>query len=422
MLPGMRNRPPNRPPRPAALIGLLAALVCAPTAQGAPTVDFEAALVRAAQAPHLEGADAGLVAHAALARAVAGVDANPEVIVYPGWRLGPADSTRFELQAQLSQSFSVSGHVAARRDALQAERGALRAALDDARQLARRTAARTWIDAWRAQGRLDALVAAHRTATAYVEQVERAVGRHTATVDALADAKGAAAELALQVLEARGQVTDTGFALARALAHAAPEPLAAVGPLPAPTLPPADQHAPLLAQAAALPTARRARLLAHAADARVVESRRAHGARLTAGLMGQVDDGVVAFGMLGVTLPVDAGERDRAGLRADALAAQGRAATAERAAGQILARALHEVEHAEAVAAALDTDLIPALEALVAARERAVRVGQARIFALLRARARLARAQVARVDARAARAAASVDAWLLLASIAQGDP
>jgi outer membrane protein TolC len=87
----------------------------------------------------------------------------------------------------------------------------------------------------------------------------------------------------------------------------------------------------------------------------------------------------------------------------------------------VLSLALHEVEHSRAQEAWLRTSVVPAAEALVVAREEALRRGPGTVFDLLRARSARLRARASRVAAEGRRRAAELDAWLLLAALPRGE-
>jgi outer membrane protein TolC len=388
-----------------------------------PALSFQSAIERAPLGPHLVERRAGVEAHQALARALSGLDENPEITVYPGWRFGPEGSERFEVQAQLTQGFALGDLRGAQRMALSREAAVLQAAIRDGAMTARRVAARAWVARWAAQARFAAAQGARAQAEAFVAHVARAVEAGVVTVDALAEARVEAAQAALAVVDAEGDMEDEGHRLGRALSDAQGQALGAQGALPEPPLPPAEQWPALLAKAQRLPEPVRLRLAAAAADARAVEVFEANRGRVTAGLMAQTDDGFTAFAVLGVELPVvDGGARERAGLLAEAHGARGDATRAAALAIHDLTYGLHEVAHAREVEQSLKGQLLPALEALVDARDRAFSAGQATVFGVLRARTRLARAQVALVEARADRARAEIDAWLLLAAADEEEP
>ncbi|MCB9522662.1 MAG: TolC family protein [Myxococcales bacterium] len=395
---------------------LLLGLACVAPANAAP-LSYADAVARAAARVDVAARQRGLDAHRALARNLSGQTGHPSVVIYPGWRLAPSDIVRPEFQAQLTHEWNVTGLSDARREALQAEAELLQAALADAAMGARMAASRAWIDRWAAEARLGAEQAALDQAARFAALVDQALEAGAITRDAAAEARAEVAQARLRVVDAEGQVVDAGHALARAVGEPTGQPLAVAGELPRPALPDPAASEGLVARARELPGPRLGRLAHLAAQARAVEIKAAAGSRLQAGVMLQVDDGVVAFGTLGVTWAAfDQGERDRAGARAEAEAARGAAEQAALEGVHRLAQALHEVEHARENEQALDDGLLPALRALVEARDAAFAAGQVTVFDVLRARARLAAAQRDRVAARAARAWAETAAWILLAA------
>lgn len=398
---------------------IVLSLLSTPVALAQP-VDFEQALIAADAAPGLRGQASAIKAHQLLARRLSGRDANPQLVIYPGWRFGP--DAHFEMQGQLTQSFLLSDFGDARRTALSAEAQVLRATLAHQTMRTRQRIAQAWIRTWAAKARHAVAQDAAEQAQTFLENIERAVKRRVVTIDAAADARAEMAAAQLAVLHAEGLETDAGFALAEAMQTPTGEPISVRGALPRPVLPDAGALDAIVLKAANLPRVRRARLTAMAAHARRLEAEAQSAPRMTAGVMGQIDDGWVAFGVIGITLPVlDAGERDRAGLVAQAHQAQGRATTVERQAVSLLRQTVHEVAHTRDVEAALQSTLIPALQSAVDARARALKAGQTKVFEVLRARRRLVIARRELVDAQAQRALAEVNAWLLLASLDQGE-
>src|SRR5690606_20909744 len=76
-----------------------------------------------------------------------------------------------------------------------------------------------------------------------------------------------------------------------------------------------------------------------------------------------------------------------------------------------LAAAVHEVEHSRRVLAALESELVPTLEALRERRERALEVGEATVFEALTARSRALSAREQLERAQGAAAWAEVRMW-----------
>ena len=122
------------------------------------------------------------------------------------------------------------------------------------------------------------------------------------------------------------------------------------------------------------------------------------------------------FGQIGVNLPLaDLAARDRSVVREEAALREGEAEEAALAWRREAHRVAHEVEHSHQVVLSFRDELVPALEALLAVRERQLVAGETTTLLVLEATRRLvsARASLTRAETEAAWAATR--AWLLLA-------
>lgn len=386
-------------------------------------VSFDQAIGLAEQAPDVQGARRAVSEQRALAGAIGPLAHNPQLTVQPGVRLAQPDARGFEIQASLTQSWSLAGLGEARREAVRAEGGALAAAAR-ARALSQRlAAARVWIDLWEAQRLLAVARREAEVAAELLSAVEKAAAAEAATRADVADARAYLAEARLQGIQAEGEVTERSLALSRELADAGAAPLAAAGELPAPALPPEGRWASLVQRAGRLPEVEARQLEARAERARLVEERAARGAQLSLGVAVQRDQpsGFVVYGLAGVTLPVfDAGERERSAIAGRAATLEGQAARARSDGRAELRWALHEVEHSGEVLAAVRDQLLPAVEEGIAARERIYRAGDATLLEVLQGRRQGLAARGRLEQARAREAWARVKAWLLLSALEEG--
>jgi outer membrane protein TolC len=386
-------------------------------------ISFVDALSSVEAGPEGAAEAAAVRAQRRLAQALSGFSENPELAVYPGWRFAGQGADRPEVQVQITQGFSLGGLSDARAEALRAEGETLRALVGAARLGRRLAVARAWIEAHATAEAERAAVAALARADHLSQLFERAAEAGVITADAVAEVALERAEAHLRRVDAEGLATEAAYALGAALPAADAAPRRPLGPLPTPLLPPEATWSAALGRAERLPEAAAARLAIRVAETREAEVRAAAATRLSAGLMAQSDNGdVQIYGLLSATLPIfDAGARERAGLRAEARLAEGRATAAARAAVSALAVALHEVSHRREVEQTLEQRVLPAARTLAERRARALAVGQSTAFDALRAEVRLAQVETARVRAAADRAWAEVQAWVLLDAVAAVD-
>jgi len=384
-------------------------------------LSFDAALGLATSTPNVIGRAQAAREKVALDQRIAAVPFNPQVTVQPGWRLAPAGARQPELIAEIVQPWNLSGQSSARRRAAGLEEDALRAGARVAALDARLAAARAWIDLWAAER----LVEEARREEAIAGELERLVARAAAlralTRADLAEARAYHAEARSTLLAVEGELYLRGIALAREVAAPEVAPLRTAGPAPSPPIPGAAQLAPLLRQAATLPFVEVRALQARAARAREIEDHAARGTilQLGAGVQRDAPGGLVVSGLARVTVPLfERGERERAGMRAEAAALDGERENALIAARADLASSVHEVEHTAAMLAVVRDDLVPASREAAQTRRRIFENGGATLLEVLQSdrAAVVAASRQWRIEAEHAWARTKL--WLLVAEIA----
>ncbi len=390
----------------------------------APALSFDEALGLAEQAPAVAGAREAALAHRELGGRISSQTANPELRVEPGYRLSSTGAaTRVEGSASLSQSWNLAGLSGRRREAARAEAEQLGAQARAAALGRRLAAAQAWIDLWAAQAALTQAREEAELARDLAERTSRAASQGLLTRADAADAAAYRAEARLLALSVEGEVTELGFSLARETSRPALA-LATSGALPGPQLPPKADWPGLVERAGGLPEIAARRIAARAESARAAEARAARGTHLSLGAALQRDNlgEYVAFGQVGVTLPLfDRGEREAAVFAAGAARARGEAEDAARGAAAELARAFHEVEHSGEVMAELERGFLPAAVEAARLRELTLTAGEATVFEVLVARRAAAAARGRLERARGAHAWARVKVWLELAELARAE-
>ena len=389
------------------------------TEQG-PQITFDAALGLAEDVPRVTAAARAVEEKTDLDRHVAKVPFNPQVTVQPGWRFAPHNAREPELIVEILQPWSLSGYGGARRRTITVEEDLLRAERRAAALGARMSAARAWIDLWAAEH----LVEEVRKEEAIARELERLVDRGAAlgamTKADLAEAGAYHAEARIAVLAAEGEVFQRGLVLARELSDGAALPRRTTGDLPMPEVPSGDLLTRYLERMSALPAVAVRGLQARAARARELEEAAARGtvAQLGATLQRDAPGGLVVSGMARVTLPIlDRGERERAGLRAEAARLDGEQRAALVAARSELVDDFHEVSHTAEILEVVREDLAPTSRMAAETRRRIFQQGGATLLEVLQsdraaviAASRLWRAQAEQAWAR-------TKLWLLLAEV-----
>lgn len=398
---------------PAALV--LALLPCAPAA-----ITFEQAMGLAAVAPTVTGAARALAAKRGFDRKISRLTWNPQLLVQPGFRLLPDDAREPELIAEAVQPWSLAGHGAARLRAAFTEEGLLAAEARAAAVAQKLDVARAWIDAWATQEVLATAQKQERVAAELERLIARAAALGALTRADVADARAFHAEARLNILAAEGESFERGLDLARETALGGDAPLRAEGALPSPALPPEADWPRWVERAGRLPAVEAAALRERVERARQVEVRAANASVMAAGLSIQRDapGGFVVSAILRATPAVfDRGERDRGTLAAATERLAGERRQAEITARVALTRAMHEVQHNDAVVEALRGDLLPASREGADARRRIFEAGEATVLEVLHAERLALGTEIRLHRAVAAQAWARVKLWLLLAAV-----
>lgn len=406
--------------RPSAVIAALL-LAASPTMAGAqPTrVTFEQALGLAEQLPELVVMRSVAAAERTLALPLPW---QPLTLSFtPQLRLRPRASRGPEGGIAVQQSVPLADINGARRQVLERQADARTTRAAAAHLEARLAIARAWIAAWVAREQRVVAEREYELARAIVDVTERGLAAGVFTAPELADAKAFLAEASVRRIDADGEITHTGFVLAREMVKTGE--VHADGTLPDAPLPPVDITGELVARAQRMPAVIARRLATRVALARAAEEKASRGPQVIVGAEVFRDEpgGVVGGVTLGLTLPHDRGQRE-------AREAQLEARVAEAEATQLVARAvnhledaLHEVTHTGEVLRELRDQLVPAADEAARRRQRALEIGESTIVELLAARrtALLARARL--TDAQAAHAWARIQAWLLLEASRVGD-
>lgn len=398
-------------------LAVLSVLLACPHPTAA--VTFDQALVFAARAPQLRGLEQAAEVRAKLDALLPKLSGNPEltVAIGPGGpTLGPA------VQINAAQSWNLAELSSKRASAARAERSALGAELRLELLRAQLLAAQAWIGLKVATDALQLADQEAHLAAELADAVTRSAARGVALQADAAEAQAWAAEAKLAALSLEGRMRDAAAELAKQAALA-PRPIAkAEGPWPSPQLPDAATWRIDAQAVAAAPQAIQWRLLAEVERLRGAEAEAAQASSVSFGGQFQRDsDGTwAAFATAGVRWSAfDRGQRAK-GQAAEAVERSlGQAKQAEHAAAVALDVAAHEVEHARETAVMLAKSLIPAQQALVAARQEAFRRGAGSVVDLLRARRALLEAQRRYAGATGDQAWAEVKAWMLLATLRQ---
>ena len=351
---------------------------------------------------------------------IAAVLYNPQLSIQPGWRIEPRDARQPEFVVEILQPWNLSGHGDARRRTASVEEDVLRVEARAAALAARLGAARAWIDLWAAEHVVEEARREETIARELERLVDRAAALGAMTRADLAEAGAYHAEARIAVLAAEGDVFQRGLALGRELAEREALPLQTNGDLPSPSIPPEAQRSEYLDRVDGLPAVTLRELQARAARARELEELAARGTLAQFGAVVQRDapGGLVVSALARVTVPFfERGERERAGIRAEAARLEGEQRDALIAARVELALGFHEVSHSAEVLAVLRDDLAPASRQAAETRRRIFEHGGATLLEVLQSdRAAVAAAsRLWRVQAEHAWACTKL--WLLLAAV-----
>lgn len=373
------------------------------------SVTYTEALRLATLVPSHARADDAVRALRAGARSVGGAPSDLSITAEAGPQVLPEGA--FQGRLGVAQAISLADLGGARRAALRSEADALAAERWAAVARRRIEASDAWLELDYRQRAYAAAVAQSKLAAELARLTKRGLELGELTRVDAADAAAFAAEAELGVLEAEGAVTEGRLALAEALLVSGAVACEGAAPDFAP-LTAGERDAATRALERA-PSVRAAAARLEAMRARDVEARASYAPQLTLGAV--VDRttpaGLALVGTLGLSLPAsNRAGRERAGLAAERLLAEGRHVEERARAAVALARALHEAEHAGEVLAALDRGWLPALEASLVARSAAFAAGESTALeAIVTRRASLA--------ARLRRERASTDRAMALAVV-----
>jgi len=408
------------PHRPLLFSTVFVALATAGWANAGVAVTFDGVLGLATEVPRVRAAAQALREQTELDQRLSGVPFNPQVAIQPGWRLAPNNARQSELILEILQPWSLSGYGSARRSAAVAEEDVLRAEIRSAALSAHLGAARTWIDLWAAERVVEDLRREEEIARELERLVDRAAGLGTMTRADLAEAAAYHAEARIAVLAAEGEVFQVGLALAKEVGDADAVPLRTAGGLPNAAVPGDLSMRHWLDRAGAAPIVVVRGLQAKAARAREVEHKAMRGTvvQVGAGVQRDAPDGLVISGIARITAPLfERGERERAGLRAEAARMEGERREALIASRVEIAAAFHEVSHTAEVLTVVRDDLVPASRLAAETRRRIFQEGGATLLEVLQSdRAAVAAARrLWRMQAEHAWARAKL--WLLLVEL-----
>lgn len=347
---------------------------------------------------------AGREASRSLARshdASPAMDANPVVAVAAGPRVAPSSERGLEGSVSLSQSISLQGAAARRKDALGAESEWLSADVDADLTARRLAAASTWLALWEAERQLAVVATDLANEEELVRLVARLASVRERTEADLATAEARLADAKLRERMAEGSLVEAQARFGAEMRAADGDALRTEGSPPEFAMVDGEREQLLLATSA-LPAVRAKELLARSELFRANEERAARGTRLTVGAELRRDalDANVVQGTLSLPLPIFAvGAREYASRSAASVRLAGEAVDEQGRARAALAFAFHEVEHTEEVFQLLVTRLVPAAERAASLRERQLKVGEGTLLdvidarrGVLEARTRLVRA------------------------------
>jgi outer membrane protein TolC len=392
------------------VLGVIVVLLRIPVVAQAQEVSFDQAIGLAARTPAVRASERALAARTRGDARITSTTESSRFYAMPGLRAFSAEDRGFEGQVQLGHSWNLAGLAGAQRRTAAEERRA-RAAEGRATALAQRLeAARAWMSLREAEAHLVTSREALGIAERVLERIERATEAGVATRADVAEARAYVSEARADVLGVQGEIVDAQVELGAALGSADVERLATSGALPVPSLPGAEEIERALRDVAGVPEIVAARLRVVASRAREAEVAAMRGTRF------ESPAGLLLFGQVGESMPLaDLAARERALVREETELREGQAEEAALAWQREAHRVAHEVEHTAAVAGSYRQERVPALEALLAARERQLVTGESTVLPVLEATRRVVEARAALTRADTEHAWAAVRAWLLLA-------
>jgi len=385
------------------------------------SITFDAALGLADRTPRVVGPAQAAREKAEQDRNISSVPYNPQLSVMPGWRFAPRDQQQTELVAEIVQPWNLSGQSAARRQTVGLEERVLAAEARAAALASRLATARAWVYAWAAAHVLDETHREEHIAAELERLVERATSLGAMTRADLAEARAYHAEARAAVLNAEGELFQTGLDLDHEVGSAEADPLLAEGALPEPPAPPAEMREQVLRQSALLPAVSIKELQGRIAAARQVEEKAARGtiAQFGAAVQRDAPQGLVVSALARLTFPLfERGERERATLRADQVRMESERAQALLSVRFELAAGFHEVDHTGELLAVFRDDLAPASREAAETRRKIFENGGATLLEVLQSdrAAVVAASRLWRIQAEHAWARTRL--WLLLTEVA----
>lgn len=384
-------------------------------------ITFDAALGIVGDVPRVAAAGRAVQEKTDLDRNVASIPFNPQIAIQPGWRFAPRDAQQPEVIVEVLQPWNLSGYGSARRRTMSLEEAVLQAEARAVALAARLGAARAWIDLWAVEHIAEEVRREEVIARELERLVERAATLGAMTKADLAEAAAYHAEARIAVLLAEGEVFHLGLALARELADPGSVPLHTTGDLPAPVVPSDARLAEYLDRVAALPAVTLRDLQVRATRARELEEAAARGttAHLGAALQRDAPGGLVVSGIARLTFPIfDHGERERAGIRAEAARLEGERRDAVVAGRTEIASSFHEVLHSDEILTVVRDDLAPASRKAAEDRRQIFQQGAATLLEVLQSDRAAVVAANRLWRAQAEHAWARTKLWLLLADMA----
>jgi outer membrane protein TolC len=360
------------------------------------SVSLEESLTHVERLPVVEGYGSASRARSAFGDRVGWLHGQTSVQLNPGVRWFPLDQLRPEGSIGLQHSAVLADLGGARRRINQAEALVLTTRADAERVQRRLTVAVQWVHRWSAQAGV-ALAQQQLDAAKELEQKLIAARALNASSQAeLLWARTGRQRRQLELIDAEGQASEAGLALAAAIGCAEPAVLAVAGnpwpPADAPTTPPATSvaAAALSAQLAAL-TDRQA--LA------ALEQR----PTVNVGLSTEVDGANTARTLLGVggswsLFEGDYLARGQQAAERELLKAQLDQTSLSQE--HLFAALAHELEHQQEALALLEGELLPDAHALEAVTQTAFEAGEATAADLVVAKAASVEAERSRLAAR----------------------
>ncbi|HET9929195.1 MAG TPA: TolC family protein [Polyangiaceae bacterium] len=344
------------------------------------------------------------------------LDANPVVTGAVGPRVAPASERGVDWGVGLSQSFSVHGAAARRREGLAAEAEWLRADAD-AELVARRIAAASaWLTLWEAERQVALTQEDVTNEERLLALVKRLAEVQERTAADVATVETRLAESKLRERLAEGTLVEAKARLSAEMHAARDDDLVTDGALPELPMPERAEALQLIARAASLPAVRARQLLSRAEQARAREERAGREARLSFGIDFRHESpgaNIVQANAI-VPLPIFAvGAREYASRMATSLRASGEAADEAMRAREAMRLAVHELEHSQEVFELLDARLVPSAERAIQLRERQLKGGEGTLLEVIDARRTFLDARLRWLSAAKNRAWARIQVELL---------